>query len=212
MGNTIHGGDDTSIEEEDVIIEDEDLQDDIDDTTSDDAEDDSEDDADDDGEDEDLSPEELKAKLKKAKQIAENQKKRAEKAEAKLKGKTSKKVIPSSKRESSDLSNTELFTLMKANVPEEDIDDVRKYAKLNGISIKESLNSGFMKTLLSQKAEERATAEAAHTGSTRKTASRRTGNQLLSDAQAGNMPDDPKALAEARLAAKFAKRDAQKKR
>lgn len=209
MGNTIHGGDDTSIEEEDEIIiptDDQDEDEDIDDTTEDEDEDEG------DGDDADLTPEELKAQLKKAKAIAENQRIRAEKAESKLKNGKPSKVIPSSKKESSDLSNSDMITILKANVAEEDIDDVRKYAKLNGISIKESLASGFMKTLLSQKAEERATAEAAHTGSTRKTASRKSGNQLLSDAQAGNMPDDPKVLAEARLAAKFAKRDSQKKR
>lgn len=204
MANIPTGGDDTLIEEEEIIDEEE-IQD----------EDELDEETDDEGEgdegDDDETPEELKARLKKAEDLAKNQRIRAEKAEAKLKQGKTQKVIPSSKKESSALSNTDIFVLVKANVPEEDIEDVQKYAKLNGVTIKDALASNFMKSYLSNKAAERATAEATHTGVTRKTTGKKTGMQLLSEAQSGNLPDDPMELAKAREQARLAKREHRKR-
>ena len=197
MANIPTGGDDTLIEEEEIIQSKEEIQ------NKDDLGDDT-DTGEDEGDDEE-SAEALKARLKKAEELARNQRIRAEKAESKLKGDTHKE-IPSSKKESSALSNSDIFTLVKANVPEEDVEDVQKYAKMNNLSIKDALNSNFMKSYLSNKASERATAEATYTGAPRKTSSKKTGGQLLSEAQSGNLPDDPMELAKAREQARLAKK------
>lgn len=201
------GGDDTSIEEEDEIIPptgEQDEDEDIDDTTDDDGDEG-------DGDDAELTPEELQAQLKKAKEIAKNQRIRAEKAESKLdKGKTSK-GIPSSKKESSALSTDDVFVLVSASIPRSDIPDVQKHARLNGMTIEEALADPFLKSYLTNKAEERKTADAVHVGVTRKTSGKKTSTQMLAEAQAGNMPDDPTALAEARLAAKRAKGEHRKR-
>lgn len=205
MANIPKARDGASSEEEEEIIDEEEIQDDeeLDDTTDEDLDGDEGDDDADEDDDEDLSPEELKAKLKKAKQIAKNQKIRAEKAESKLKkggDQKKKKVVKTSSTQPNALSNSDLITIVKNNIDEDDIPEVQKYAKMEGISFKEALSTSFIKTLLANKAEERETASAVHTGSSRKTTGKKSASQVLDDASKGILPDDTKALAEARLA------------
>ena len=108
------------------------------------------------------------------------------------------------------LDPTDVFILVKNNVLEEDVQDVVEYATFKKISIKEALASNFVKALLSDKAEERATAEATHTGSARRSAGTKNSRDLITEASRGNLPDDPTALAQARLKQRIKEKNARK--
>lgn len=89
---------------------------------------------------------------------------RAEKAEAELK----KVKLPVEKKDSDgSLSTKDFYALNKANVPEEDVDDVLEYAKFKNIPVADALKSSVVKATLAEKAEVRRTAQATNTRSTR---------------------------------------------
>lgn len=142
---------------------------------------------------------------KKAKEIAENQKKRAEKAEKENKQLKSQleEVQNSSK---SDLSTKDLYTLLEAQVPRDDIDDVVDYAKYKNISVDEALKSSVVKATLKEKSEQRQTAQATNTGKGRKGSSQTSGKELYKEfLKSGKIPEneaDIEKLAEARLNAR----------
>jgi hypothetical protein len=100
-----------------------------------------------------------------------------------------------------------MYSLIKADVPEEDFERVSNYAKLNKMSIPEALKDEDLQLILNRQAEKRQTARATITGQ------RRAGNQQVSDqkllenASKGNIPDnedDIERLAKARIAARKA--------
>ena len=91
----------------------------------------------------------------------EDQRKRAEKAEADLKksGKGGKKDDD----ETPSLSSTDIYTLVEAKVPQEDVDEVVRASKFLGKSLADTLKDPMVVGLLKQRGEERASAEAAST-------------------------------------------------
>lgn len=88
-----------------------------------------------------------------------------------------------------DLSTDDVFTLVKAGVAQEDVAEVRKYAKMEGISIAEALQSTVVKTILKQKTEERNVAEATNTGTARRSTGKVSDEALLANASKGEMPE-----------------------
>lgn len=139
-----------------------------------------------------------KAEALKQKQIAENQRIRAEKAEKRDKPEVSK-VAP---KKQSDLSAVDIIAISKANIEAEDVEDVLDYAKYKGISIAEALKSSVVKATLSQKEELRKTAQATSTGTSRRGTASITDAQLIANAEKGIMPEsdaDYDRLAELRL-------------
>ena len=81
----------------------------------------------------------------------------------------------------------------------EDIEEVRKFAKFRKMTIGEALENKTMKTILSDAQEERTTAEATHTGSTRKGSSKVSDATMIAQADNdGIYPDDPMELIMAR--------------
>lgn len=150
------------------------------------------------------SVEDLKARLAKAEETAKNQKIRAEKAE---------KLVKQGKKEEKKetvFSLLDHYALIRQNVPEEDVPEIQDYAKLKGISLSEALKTGFIRTLLSNKAEERATAQATNTRTSARGTGKVTGDSLLSKAMdKGELPEsdaDMRALAEARIQSKLGKK------
>lgn len=135
----------------------------------------------------------LKEQARKATEYAKNQKIRAEKAEAKAKEvKTEKK--PEVKSETTGLSERDVFALVKADIAEDDVDEVKSYAKYRGISVAEALKDSTLKHILSVKSEERKTAEVTNTKSPRGSA-RVTGESLLEKARSGEtLPDSEDAI------------------
>ena len=87
------------------------------------------------------------------------------------------------------------IALIGAKVTEkEDIDEVVDYARLKGISIFEALATNVVKTILKDKAEQRASAEATNTGPARRGSAKLTDEQILEAASKGKEVDPDPAL------------------
>jgi len=132
-------------------------------------------------EEEEAGEVDYKSKAEKAEELAENYRKRAEKAE--------KKAKAPKKESTSSLTTSDILALAKADIDDEDMDEVLEYAAYKGISVKEALNSSIVKTTISEKAEERKSANAVNTGATRRGSSQVSDDRLLADARKGVMPD-----------------------
>lgn len=145
-----------------------------------------------------------KALRTKADEIAENQRIRAEKAEKA--GKTAVEPAKKATPKAGEMSQDDLYAVIKADVPQEDINDVKEYATLKGITVAEALKSNVVKTILADKAEQRNIAEATNTGTARRGAANIPDSTLVENASKGNLPDDPAALAQARMRERKAKK------
>lgn len=126
---------------------------------------------------------------------------RAKKAEAEAKALKGATAPPTEKQEG--ISAMDAMALMNAKVTEEeDINEVVEYAKFKNISISEALKASTVKTILAERTETRKTAQAANTGNARRGSSKLSDEQVLTNAEQGKYPDDPEALAEARMNAR----------
>lgn len=148
----------------------------------------------------------------KNKELANNYKIRAEKAEKfakELKG-TPKNPEPEPKAHTeSELSQKDLIALMKSDVPEEDVDTVIKWSKLNEVTLSEALKSEEVKAILNVRSEQRKTADATNTQTTRRVDRGVTGEEILKKAYKNQMPEseeDMDKLIEARFEAKKRKK------
>jgi hypothetical protein len=123
------------------------------------------------------------AEAKKAKELADNYKKRAEKAEKKA------KEAPAPV---GNVSQSDILYLAKADIHEDDIGYVTEYAQKFGISIKEA--HAQTSPILAQRKEERTTAQVTSTKSARGIKTR-TGEDYLEKAeQTGEIPTDDKGM------------------
>ncbi len=104
-------------------------------------------------------------------------------------GITSEETVSKVKTPSKELSTEELYALIKADVPQEDIVEVREYAQLKNISVADALNSNVVKTILKDKKDERNVAQATNTGASKRGSSRLTEDALIQKAVKGEMPD-----------------------
>ena len=88
-----------------------------------------------------------------------------------------------------DLSQRDVFALVKANVSEDDIPEIVDYAKLKGISVSDALKSSVVKTILSEKQEERNTANATNTSKAKASGSKVSIETLIDNATKGILPE-----------------------
>lgn len=130
-----------------------------------------------------------KSEYEKLKEIAENQRIRAEKAEKKL-----KVSEPEKPKETQDLSTKDVLVLVQANVPSDDIDEVVEYARFKNIPVSEALKSPTVKAILADRKENRTVAEASNTGTVRRGSSKISDDALLSKASKGELPDSDEDL------------------
>jgi hypothetical protein len=94
------------------------------------------------------------------------------------------------------LSTSDIIALTRANIADEDIEEVLDYAKYRKISVAEALKSSVVKATLSEKSEERKSAQAVHTGGgTRRAGGTISDERLLADASKGIMPDSEEDIA-----------------
>lgn len=146
---------------------------------------------------------EEKDKLKK--QLEESESKRKQLFE-RLKEKETE--VPSQKEE--DFSNKDILALVKADVAEEDMDEVIEFAKFKKLTVSEALKNQTLKSILSDKASERKTAAATQVRGGARGTSKVSGEDLLLKAErTGEIPDDDEgmqAIFKARLARKFPQR------
>jgi len=103
------------------------------------------------------------------------------------------------------VTTEELYSLVKANVPDEDTKEVKLYARSHGCTITEALKMPEVKSLLKVRAELRKTAEASNVTSKRYGASKPTDEQILADADEGKLPD-AETLADVRQRQRLAKK------
>lgn len=93
------------------------------------------------------------------------------------------------------MSQSDLIAVVKADVPEEDLEDVIEYATLKKISVREALNAPLIKGMLAEKAEQRAIAEGTNTNGARRGNTKISDTELLSNAQKGVMPESEEDMA-----------------
>lgn len=117
-------------------------------------------------------------------------------------GKTEVKSEPRQAQIEQSLSMKDSFALAKANVEEDDIEDIADYANLKKITISEALKSNFVKGLLAEKAEFRKSQEASTTPNAKRGTPKVTDDVILENARKGKLgesEDDIKALFKARM-------------
>jgi uncharacterized protein YdbL (DUF1318 family) len=102
--------------------------------------------------------------------------------------------VPKETRVLDDVSRTELYSLVKANVPEEDTQEVVIYAKSRGMTITDALKTPEVKAILKVRQEYRTTANASNVGSSRRGVSKITDEALIENASKGNLPTDDEAI------------------
>lgn len=90
------------------------------------------------------------------------------------------------------------------DVHDEDIEEIRDFAKYKGISISDAKKHPVVITLLADKQEKRKTAEASNTGGGRGGSQPPSYKKILEDAEKGIIPENPEDLANARAEAKKA--------
>jgi hypothetical protein len=131
--------------------------------------------------------------------------KKAEELAKQLKSKVSA-TTQTSEKQDGELSAKDIILLSNSGIKEsEDIDEVLDFAKYKKIPVAEALKNPTVKAILADKAEYRRSAEVANTSSSRRTSVKASDETILSNASQGKLPDDPEALAEARIRAKLAK-------
>ena len=143
--------------------------------------------------------EEVKARLAKAEELANNYKVRAEKAEKQS------REVPS---EYGNLNPRDAVILAKADVDPEDIETVIDYAGFKKQSISAILKDSAMQTILKTNAEERKSAAATAINPPGRQAPRETVESILQAASQGQLPESDEGierLTEARIAAKIAR-------
>ena len=126
--------------------------------------------------------------LAKVKEIADNQRIRAEKAERELKA--LKKPVQAEKEtpKNESLNLKDIRALQ--DVPDEDVDEVMDFAKYKGISIAEAKTNPVIKTLLHTRKEERKTAEATSTGVERKRNNANSDSALMDKVDNQSLADE----------------------
>lgn len=142
------------------------------------------------GEENPPTPEELKAlreKAARADELEEKNKQLFERAKKK-EGAVEKKAVDS-------LTPKDALILAKANVHEDDLDEVLEWAAFKKIPVADALKDATLKTILSTRAEERVTAEATNTEGGGRGAAKPSGDDLLRKAEStGEVPDTTEGM------------------
>lgn len=102
---------------------------------------------------------------------------------------------PEATTQDSELSQADLITLMKADVNEEDIETLKKFAKFENISIADALNNEILKGMLEQRAEARKIADATNTGGGKRGNANMSDEALLENARKGIFPENEADMA-----------------
>lgn len=124
---------------------------------------------------------EVSEKAAKNEELANNYKTRAEKAERAPKEK------PSPKNDD-DISQKDLLAIVRADVHDDDIDRVIKFAKLENLTVPEALKHSDLKAILASRAEARKSAEVTTVKPARNGAQKVSPDVLIAKANAGEIP------------------------
>src|SRR3990167_289316 len=129
-------------------------------------------------------------KAAKAEELAGNYKTRAEKAEATEKARE-KADQEAKARESNPtgLTSADLLAVTNAHVHEDDIERVERFAKSEGLSIKESIKSPELRAVLDLREEQRRVADATNIGNVRAGNVKITDETLPANAERGKLTE-----------------------
>jgi hypothetical protein len=108
-----------------------------------------------------------------------------------------------------DISNSEIFTLISAGIPQEDKDEVVLYARTHKISVSDAVKSPEVKAILKVREDYRKSSEVSNTGVSRRGSVKVSGDTLLTSAEKGQVPESDEEiqrLIDARFEAKRTKR------
>lgn len=130
------------------------------------------------------------AKLKKA---YEDQKRRAEIAEGKAKS-AKPQAAQAQTGTNTPLTVKDGFALAKANVNDEDIDDVLEYASFKKISVADALKSPVVKNMLAEKEEFRTSQNVSTTATARRASPKVTDDTILENARNGKLDDSEDSI------------------
>lgn len=121
-----------------------------------------------------------------------------------LKKKIPVETPPVEKKAEGGLTEKDVIYLAKAEIHEEDVDEVVAYAKKMGVGVKEAHK--FFEPILAHRAEVRKTAEATNTGTSRQSPTKLSDDELLSKASRNELPEDPAEIDRLMKAKLFAKK------
>ena len=144
--------------------------------------------SDDDSDNSDEDVESLKKKLQTLEAQKNHWKKKATEKEAEP-VKKEVKQIPKKESKQDNLNPLDLYALMEAKVPKEDIEEVIKASKLLGKTISESLQDPIVQGILKSKEEYRRTADATATQSKRSGAKQISDDEIMRKASKGEVPE-----------------------
>jgi len=99
------------------------------------------------------------------------------------------KQVPKKESRQDNLNPLDLYALMEAKVPKEDIEEVIKASKLLGKTISESLQDPIVQGILKSKEEYRRTADATATQSKRTGAKQISDDEIMRKASKGEVPE-----------------------
>lgn len=167
----------------------------------------------DEGQDSNLDNGPSNEELSKAKEIAENQRIRAEKAEKRLKEleAATKPAETTTPKNETNLSPKDYLALTENKVSSEDFDEVVRLSTVLGKSIADTLKDKTAGAILQTRQEERKSAEVANTAPSRRSSSRDTDKAVLEDLSKGIVPDTEEGIRKL-VAAQLAQRKPQAKR
>lgn len=101
---------------------------------------------------------------------------------------TTQTQAPKQEQSVDSLSSKDLLSLMKAEVNEDDIDDVVEYATFKKISIADALKTSTVKAIIAEKNEYRKTAELSNTSNVRKGVTKVSDDTLVRKLNDGEVP------------------------
>jgi len=95
-----------------------------------------------------------------------------------------------SAKKTGDINTRDLYALIDAKIPQDDIGDVVEYAKFKNISVSEAIKSNVVKTILVDRAESRNSANASNTGTARRGSGKLSDDALVVKANKGEGLDE----------------------
>lgn len=113
-------------------------------------------------------------------------------------------VAPVEKKD--DLTQMDLYALMQAQVPQEDVPEVVKAAKMLGVDVTAALKDSMVQTILARNAELRKSAAAGNRGPARPGSKKITDAEIIEKANKGEIPEPGTPEAEQLFHARRAKK------
>jgi len=109
---------------------------------------------------------------------------------------TGSKVESKVATQSDDISSTDLYTLVRADVHQDDVSEVVKAAKLLDVTVSEALEDSAVQAILEKRTAHRKAAQATNTKTARKSSHKPSDAEVVEEAKKGNIPDKGSSEAE----------------